>query len=77
MSSDPRLDLLRREIGLQLETYLRPLLPALGDYRLTFLARIEGEPEADVLVTQDEEAGILEAMARSFQREGGGDNASP
>lgn len=46
---------LKDEIAEAMEEFLRPLLPrGLGEYKLTFFARVPGEPEADVLVTQED-----------------------
>jgi hypothetical protein len=61
------LELLRRQIATLLEERVRPLLPPLGDYKITFIARVSSNPEADVVVTQDSLEGLERVLARRFE----------
>lgn len=56
------------DIGETMEKEIFPLLPPLGDWKLTFIARIEGKPESDILVTADTMSGILDVVNRSLSR---------
>lgn len=55
---------LRRAIADALEKYVRPRLPEFEGYKLTLLARIDGQPEADVVVTEDDRAGLFAIVDR-------------
>lgn len=44
----------RDEIAPRLEEFLRPILPAgPGKYEMTFMARIPGHPDSDLVVSSD------------------------
>lgn len=59
---------LRDAIADRLED-MRELLPdGLGDYRLTFMARIPGNDEADIVVTQDFAQDLAEMADRAAER---------
>lgn len=50
-----------------LEDAIRPLLPTkFGTYKLTFLGAIPGEPESDIIVTEDVDESIKGVVARRF-----------
>lgn len=69
------LDDMRRAIADVLEDQVREWLPTPGKYLLTFCARIPGDPEMDVLITQESDLDeIVELLKRSGPREaiGGG-----
>lgn len=48
---------------------LRRELPALGVWQLTFLARVPGEPDADLIVTQDDFQHLARMIRRAQARE--------
>lgn len=47
-----------------LEIHIRPLLPDIGDFKLTLIGRVEGNPEADVIVTQDSGSAVMTTAYR-------------
>lgn len=55
---------LRIAIADALEKHVRPRLPDLGGYKITLLARVDGRPEADVLVTEDERSAVFAMIDR-------------
>lgn len=65
---DIHLEELCRDIAEAMEEEILPLLPPIGKWRLTFIARIDGNPDADVLVSPDTEEGLKDTVERSFAR---------
>lgn len=64
---------LRRAVADTLEKRIRPLLPELGEpYKLTLLARLDTNPEGDVVVTEDDRAGLLAILGRRMPPSDGG-----
>lgn len=62
---------LKNDIADCLEGRIRPLFLRQADYKFTFIARIEGHEEADIVVTEEDEIDkIKEVLERSKTREG-------
>jgi len=60
---------LRDAIAEWLERIRQLLPPEVGEFKLTFMARVEGNPEADIVVTQDSAAGLAEVVQRAAARD--------
>ena len=61
--------ILRDRVARTLER-IRTELPDLGEYKLTFIGRVDGNPGADILVTQEESmVPLRKLLSRSQDRE--------
>lgn len=56
-------------IGEHLDEIRREVFKPDTKMKLTFIARDPGNPEADVVVSEDDLAGVAELVARSLKRE--------
>lgn len=60
----------KNEIASVLERHVRPLFAKEAQYKFTFIARIDGHEESDILITEeDSTAEIIYLLERSTWRE--------
>lgn len=67
MSANVRLSELKDSIADSLEEHIRPLFDKRPQYRFTFIARLDGNEEMDVLITQEPDRidEIIQLLERS------------